>query len=223
MKTKKLSLKEVAKNKELLQYLKTADNNFAAIGYKEHGLRHARFTSQVASHILEKLGYSKKIVEYGRIAGFLHDIGNAISQTDHGQNGAVLVLDILERMNIDYKDIFQVVCAIGCHEDKDAQLPSAAAAAVVIGDKSDLHSTRVRSKDLISLDTHARVNFACKRSRIEVDKVEKRISLKLNIDTKICPVMEYFEIFIPRMKFCTVASKSLSCDFGLYINNDKFL
>jgi hypothetical protein len=49
------------------------------------------------------------------------------------------------------------------------------------------------------------------------------VSLELTIDTNTCPVMEYFEIFLARIKFCRKASKALHCVFELYINKDKFI
>ncbi|MBN1621190.1 MAG: HD domain-containing protein [Endomicrobiales bacterium] len=218
-----VTLKKILNNSYIQAYLKTADNNFAAIGYKEHGFRHAKFTSKFAGIVLDSLRYKARDGELARIAGYLHDIGNAISQTDHAQNGAVLVLDILEEIGLHYKDIFSIVGAIGSHEDKDVNPPDPIAAAVILGDKTDVHHTRVRSNDLSSMDKHGKVNYACQRAFLKVNRNPRVISLELTIDTKICPVMVYFEIFLDRIKLCQRASKVLNCEFVLYINGDKFL
>jgi hypothetical protein len=218
-----INLHKILNDKEIQAYLKTADNNFAAIGYKEHGYRHAKFASKYAGLLLDSLRYKARDAELARIAGYLHDIGNAVSQTDHAQNGAVLALDVLERLGMPYHEIFQVVSAIGSHEDKDLDPPSHIAAAVILGDKTDVHHTRVRSSDLTALDMHARVNYACQRAFLKINRNPREISLELKINTSLCPVMEYFEIFMDRIKFCRKASKILSCDFVLYINGDKFL
>ncbi|MBN1823561.1 MAG: HD domain-containing protein [Endomicrobiales bacterium] len=218
-----ITLDEIKKNPFIVSYLKTADSNFAAIGYKEHGMRHAQFTATVAGNVLKHLDYPEREVELARIAGYLHDIGNSIAQNDHAQNGAVLTLDILEKMKMPYREIFQIIEAIGSHEDKNADAPSAIAAAVILGDKTDVHHTRVRSVDLSTMDMHGRVNYACERAFLRVDKNARTIALELTIDNKTCPVMDYFEIFMQRLKFCRQASKTLKCEFVLFINKDKFL
>lgn len=210
-------------NNEIQIYLKTADDNFAAIGYKEHGLRHAHLTANISSNVLKFLGFKKRDIELAHIAGYLHDIGNAVGENDHAQNGALLTLDVMEKMNLNYRDIFPIVSAIGSHEDKDMEPPSPIAAAVILGDKSDVHRTRVRSKNLSTLDTHGRVNYACERAFLRVDKESRTISLELAIDQNICPVMDYFEIFMSRTRFCIKASRYLGCDFMLYINDNKLL
>jgi len=218
-----ITLDRITNNNEVQAYLQTADNNFAAIGYKEHGLRHAQLGANIAGNVLKFLDYNEHDVELARIAGYLHDMGNAVSQHDHAQSGALLALDILERTGVPYSDIFPVIGAIGSHEDKNMDTPSPIAAAVILGDKTDVHHTRVRSTDSAALDTHARVNYACQRAFLRVSRETRTISLELTIDTNICPVMEYFEIFLSRIKFCRKASTALNCEFVLYINKDKFL
>ncbi len=213
----------IVNDAEAQSYLRTADNNFAAMGYKEHGPRHARFTSVIAADVMKSLGYPERDCELARVAGYLHDIGNAICRTDHAQTGAVLTLEILERVGVAYPDLFKIISAIGSHEDKDIEPPTPLAAAVILGDKTDVHHERVRSSDLPSLDTHARVNYACQNASLRVDREKKTISLDLSIDTEHCPVMEYFEIFLARTKFCRKASRALGCEFILFINRDKFL
>jgi len=62
-----------------------------------------------------------------------------------------------------------------------------------------------------------------KQSKISIDKKQKRITLTLTIDTKITPIMEYFEIFTQRMVYCRKAANYLGYNFGLEINNFKLL
>jgi hypothetical protein len=47
--------------------------------------------------------------------------------------------------------------------------------------------------------------------------------MELTIDIDICPVMEYFEIFLSRMIMCRRASTFLKCKFELVINGAKLL
>ena len=216
-------IEKIIQSPDVQVYLKAADDNFMAMGYKEHGFRHAQLTSNIAGNVLKFLDYPSRDIELALVAGYLHDIGNSISQEDHGQNGAIMALELLERLAIPYEDIFPIISAIGSHEDKDADVSSPVAAAVILGDKTDVHHTRVRSQDLASLDMHGRVNYACERAFLRVIKETRVIALELTIDTNICPVMEYFEIFMSRTNFCRKASRALACAFELFINKDKFL
>jgi hypothetical protein len=58
---------------------------------------------------------------------------------------------------------------------------------------------------------------------LKVNKAKKKITLTLKIDTHVCPVIEYFEIFTERMVFCRKAAQFLGYDFGLVINNFRLL
>ncbi len=122
-----------------------------------------------------------------------------------------------------YTDIFKITIAIGSHEDKENDPPNYVCAAVILGDKSDVHRMRVRKTDLKTFDKHDRVNYSTTESIVKVETDKKLITLNLTIDTKICSVMEYFEIFMSRMKFCKRAAGFLGCNFEFYINNDKML
>jgi hypothetical protein len=97
------------------------------------------------------------------------------------------------------------------------------AAALILADKSDVHKTRVRNRDISKYDIHDRVNFAVERSFLKVIKEKKIISLQLAIDTQISKVMEYFEIFMSRMLTCRRAASFLNCTFELIINERKLL
>jgi metal-dependent HD superfamily phosphatase/phosphodiesterase len=220
---KELSLEMIAENTWVQAYLKTADETYGALGYKEHGSRHAQLAANISGNVLKFLGYPEREVELARVAGYLHDIGNVVTHKDHAQDGAILSLDILESMKVPYSDIFPIISAIGSHEDKQMDTPSAVAAAVILGDKTDVNRSRVRPKDLAGLDMHTRVNYACERAFLRVNREEKIIALELTVDTSICPVMEYFEIFLARIQLCRKASATLGCQFELYINKDKFL
>ena len=55
-------------------------------------------------------------------------------------------------------------------------------------------------------------------SRVVVDREGRQITLELAIDTSISTVMEYFEIFLDRMKISRRAAQYLNCDFKLLMN-----
>ena len=52
-----------------------------------------------------------------------------------------------------------------------------------------------------------------------IDKENRKVTLDLTIDTKISPVLDYFEIFMDR----TMMSKYLGIWFELVINDTRLL
>ena len=56
-----------------------------------------------------------------------------------------------------------------------------------------------------------------------IDSKEKRIVLKLTIDTEISPVLDYFEIFMDRTMMSKYAAKYLDIWFELLINDTRLL
>jgi hypothetical protein len=218
-----ITLEQIKNNKEVQIFLDTADKNFTAIGYKEHGFRHAEISALVSGKVLKALDYPEEDVELAKISGYLHDIGNALGQEEHHRTSAILAMRFLQKMDVPNHETFKVMGAIGSHEDRDVDPASPVSAAVIIGDKSDVHRSRIRKTDLTTFDTHDRVNYAATETDVKIDPIAKVISLYITIDAKFCSVMEYFEIFISRMKFCKRAANFLGCRFALFINGDKML
>lgn len=95
------------------------------------------------------------------------------------------------------------------------------AAALILADKSDVRRSRVRNKSGIMTDIHDRVNYAVERTELQVRREEKAVLLQMSIDTAICPVMDYFEIFLSRMLLCRKAADSLGLTFELVINQSE--
>ncbi len=108
--------------------------------------------------------------------------------------------------------------AIGNHDESNGEPVSAATAALIIADKTDVLRSRVRNPAMVSFDIHDRVNYAAKSSELMVEKDKRLITLHLTVDTAISTVMEYFEIFLSRMGITRRASAFLNCDFKLVIN-----
>jgi len=86
-----------------------------------------------------------------------------------------------------------------------------------------VHRTRVRNPDPATFDIHDRVNYAVEHSFLRVDAPARSVTLELTIDTRISHVMEYFEIFLPRMVMCRRAAQWLNCQFKLQMNGTKLL
>ena len=214
---------DVIKDEAVKTYIQKADETLTALGYTEHSFGHVTKVAKLASDILLTLGYSEREAELAAIAGYLHDIGNVINRKDHAQSGAVMAFRILDNMNCDPEDTATIITAIGNHDESTAFPVNPVAAALIIADKCDVRSTRVRDKATIALDIHDRVNYGVTKSDVSVDAEAKIITLKIEIDTNICSVMEYFEIFIERMLLCKRAAEKLDTKFQLVINNQQIL
>jgi hypothetical protein len=212
-----VSLEDVQENEELSLFIASADRVMEAMGYTEHGFRHANLVAKIAYQVLSRLGSSEREATLASVAGYLHDVGNALARDAHGQTGAILVYQAL-RDSVPRGDLMPVLAAIANHEETEGVAVSPISAAVILADKSDVHRTRVRKSGRIELDVHDRVNHAVERSFLSVDSDARTVSLELTIDTTISQVMEYFEIFLGRMQLCRHAAELLEARFRLVIN-----
>lgn len=202
------------------QLLDAADAQMEAIGYTEHGIRHASKVAQVAGDILQDLGrYDQRQVELARIAGLLHDIGNMVHRQPHAASGALISFNLLQERGMPLSEITQVVAAIGSHDEAEEGHPTSdIGAAVIIADKADVARERVRNPVMAAFDIHDRINYAAHRTQLTVDPERHNIALVMEIDTEIGAVMEYFEIFLDRMVISRRAARRLGCSFSLVIN-----
>lgn len=218
-----ITLKDVRGNPEVDALIRGAQKQLNALGYTEHGHRHISIVSKRAGDILEKLGYPERTVELARIAGYMHDIGNCVNRVDHAHSGAILAYNILKDMGMPVEERTEIMMAIGNHDENTGSAISDISAALILADKSDVHRDRVVNKNLSTFDIHDRVNYAVTSANLELDEKERKIILQLNIDTKICPVLDYFEIFMDRTMMSKYAAKFLKVWFELIINDTKLL
>ena len=192
-------------------------------GYTEHSHRHISIVSKRAGDILTKLGYPERTVELAKIAGYLHDIGNCVNRVDHAHSGAIMAFNILKDMGMPVEERTEIMMAIGNHDEKTGTAVSDISAALILADKSDVHRDRVTNQNLSTFDIHDRVNYAVTNANLELNPEERKVKLNLTIDTKLCPVLEYFEIFMDRTMMSKYAAKYLKIWFELVINNTKLL
>ena len=192
-------------------------------GYTEHSYRHLGIVSERAGNILRDLGFDERTVELTRIAGYMHDIGNCVNRVDHAHSGAILSYNILKDMGMDVNERTEIMMAIGNHDENTGTAISNISAALILADKSDVARSRVSKTNIATFDIHDKVNYAVTNADLKLDAENRVITLKLDIDTKICPVLDYFKIFMDRTIMSKYAAKYLKIWNELIINNTKLL
>ncbi len=218
-----LELSQLKADKEVESIILMSEKQLEALGFTEHSKRHAGIVSKWAGELLRALGVGEDRIRLAEIAGYLHDIGNCVNRKDHAQTGALLSYKILLRLGMDFEEAQEVMTAIGNHDEQYGLPVSDISAALILADKADVHRSRVRhaSKKNLQTDIHDRVNYAAEKSYLTVEG--DVIALHIHIDTEVCPVMDYFEIYFHRMQLCRRAAEFLDCKFSLIINDTVLL
>lgn len=219
-----LTLKQIKNNLQVFEFINQTEASMKALGYTEHGFRHANLVSRRAQQLAKEIGLSKNGQEITAIAGYCHDMGNFLGRSGHHYWGALLFHQIFQN-DFSAKDLSWIMQAIVNHDKNTMKLTNPVSAIVVLADKSDVNRSRVEIMplDKIKADIHDRVNYAATKTDLKVNKAKKRILLTIKIDRKYVPIMEYFEIFTERMAYCRQAADYLGYKFNLVINNFKLL
>ena len=214
---------DIRHNPDVRALIEAGNHALGVLGFTDHGYAHVGLTSNITGNILEQLGYDPRTCELGRIAGYMHDIGNAVNRTHHAEYGAILANDILKDTDMPLEDRVTIVSCIGSHDESTGGATDPVSAAVIIGDKTDVRRNRVSNKDKSSFDIHDRVNYAVTEASLKINADKKVISLNLQIDESICTMYDYFDIFLQRMLMCRGAAGVLGAKFKLTANGSKVL
>jgi len=218
-----MTYEQVKQDKAVRTYIAQADESLRALGFTEHSYAHVTLCAEKTAYILETLGYPERTVELGRIAAYLHDIGNLVNRVEHSQSGAVMAFRILDNMGFEPEEIAAITTAIGNHDEGTGVPVSPMAAALILADKSDVRRSRVRNSDPASFDIHDRVNYSVTKAELKINEAKTLIKLKLTVDTHMGSIMDYFEIFMNRMLMCRKAAESLGLQFKLMINEQQLI
>ena len=217
----KTDYKQIRMNEEINLLIEKGNATLDELGYTEHSKKHAAKVSETAGKILKELGYGKHKIELAKIAGYMHDIGNAVNRNDHAHSGAILAYQILKDTDLPLKDILVVTTAIGHHDEATGTAVDPVSAALILADKTDVRRNRVQNRNKATFDIHDRVNYAALSSKLIIEKEKRMIQMELELDDSICTVMDYFGIFLKRMIMCRRAAERLNCKFKLVANGSK--
>ena len=218
-----MTYQKIRQNEEVLAFLKKGNDNLGVLGFTEHAEAHCSIVAERAAYILRTFGYSEREIELAKIAGFMHDIGNALNRSHHAEHGAVIANTILRDTDMSIEDRVTVVSAIGNHDESTGGAKDAVSAALIIADKTDVRRNRVRPQDRKNFDIHDRVNYAVTAAELTINMEKKTIELSLEIDETSCTMYEYFEIFLGRMILCKKCAEKLGVRFALVINGQKMI
>lgn len=218
-----INYKEIQTNEEILALIRKGNANLMILGYTDHSQAHSGLVASRAATILAQLGYSEQEQELARIAGFMHDIGNAVNRKNHAEYGGILADSILQKLSCPLEDRITIMSAIAHHDESTGGATDVVSAALIIADKTDVRRNRVCTTDKTAFDIHDRVNYAVTGNTLNIDADAKKITLELEIDEEFCTMYEYFDIFLQRMLMSRSAAELLGMKFRLVVNENKVL
>ena len=111
-----MTYEEIVQNKEILEYYERGCIILDALGYTDHSTAHTKLVASRAADVLKAFDYGQDVIELAKIAGFMHDIGNAINRHHHAEYGALLANEILKETDLKLSDRVQIVSAIANHD-----------------------------------------------------------------------------------------------------------
>ena len=218
-----LTYEMIKNNAAVKTYIRKADETLTALGFTEHSFAHVTKVAEMAGKLLAEFGYSERDIELAKIAGYLHDIGNLVTRSEHAQSGALIAWNILQSMGCEPDELATIVTAIGNHDEGTGVPVNPVSAALILADKADMRRSRVRNADMLSFDIHDRVNYSVRKAELSVNEEKTQVELRITIDTKYGSIMDYFEIFTGRMLFCRKAAERLGLKFTLTINDQQLI
>ncbi|TME65683.1 MAG: phosphohydrolase, partial [Chloroflexi bacterium] len=77
------TLEMVKSDERVKVFIRSANQQTGAIGYTEHGERHANTSADGARFILKSLGHDARRCEIAAVAAYLHDMGNVVTREKH--------------------------------------------------------------------------------------------------------------------------------------------
>ena len=75
-----MTYEQIKENEAVKTYIRQADASLGALCYTEHSFAHVGSVAEMTGYILQTMGKDARTVELGKIAGYLHDIGNLVNR-----------------------------------------------------------------------------------------------------------------------------------------------
>ena len=209
--------KQIINDYEINEYIKYSDECLNNMGFTEHGFAHVNKVAHTVEYILSEFGFDEGTIELGKIAGYMHDIGNCVNRHNHSHSGAIIARQLLYNMGMSIQDISKIMYAIGNHDESDGTPADPISAALVLADKADIRRSRVRKEDISSFDIHDKVNYSVISANFSIDHSKKCFILDIQLNTQYGTALDYYEIFLSRMLFCKKAANIFGYNFSIQV------
>src|SRR3989344_5198969 len=113
-----ITLTDVKKNPQILEFINQTEEAMTALSYTNHGLRHTNIVADRATQIAKSIGLTQREGELAGIAGFCHDMGNFLTRTYHHYFGATLFGQIFNGQ-FEPKELAVIMQAIANHDKEE--------------------------------------------------------------------------------------------------------
>lgn len=107
-----------------------------------HGRYHTHFVINTIEELLSSLNFDEYIIELGKIAGLLHDIGTINGKKGHAYRSSKMCIYFLDKTKLSQESKDIIVHAIKDHSNGN-EIDSPVGAALVLADKIDICKNRV--------------------------------------------------------------------------------
>lgn len=210
-----MTYNELILDKEINEYIKYSDECLCNMGFTEHGFAHVKKVVNIVEYILTNLHCDTHIIELGKIAAYMHDIGNCVNREYHSHSGAIMAQRLLKEREFSIQDIAKISYAIGNHDENSGYPADYLSAALILADKADIRQSRVRKKYEHEFDIHDRVNYSVTHSEL-ICNVDN-IILQVTLNNAYSNTLDFYEIFLNRMLLCKKAAQVINKEFILDI------
>src|SRR5690606_41138499 len=112
----------------------------------ENDYRMEKLASRIAKIVLARLAHHKREAGLAEIAGYVHDVGNAVGRANHESTGAVIVTMVLRELGMDLDEVAIVAGAVGNHEEKTGSPVNNVSAALILA-RSEEHTSELQSRE----------------------------------------------------------------------------
>lgn len=206
---------------EILTLIDQADAVLAALGYTDHGRRHATLVATNASRILATLGHDAHACDLAAVAGLVHDLGNCAGRPSHASAGAVFVYQLLIARDVSVEDAATIMSAVGNHDENEhGAAVDPVSAALIVADKADIHRSRVRTRRIEDFDVHDRVNYAVTKAELEAHAAGRALALSLVCDLGYADPNDILDLFNARFAMSRSAASVLGCTYTVVVNDE---
>lgn len=107
-----------------------------------HGRCHTMSVIDNIETLLTGLNFNSRIIELGKIASLLHDIGTIEGKKEHAKRSSEMCIQFLNKTNLSQDDKDIIIHAIEDHSNGD-NITSPVGAALLLADKIDISKNRV--------------------------------------------------------------------------------